>query len=232
MPNTRTDGSLVLWQLTDSALPTGSFAHSAGMETYIQDDKITDARSFGTWLSRYLDQAIYTDGLLVRMAMELDRQCSDEALAELDVLATVVQIPAQIRKASAAMGKRMATITQILLPNDDLIGRYAEGIRAKRLTGHPAIAFGIVASALELTPFTGIRAYFMQVATSLTQNAIRGIPLGQDAGQRVLTNMHRAIDRAAGRTLDLDVAELGATLPGLEVAQMRHEGLHSRMFIS
>lgn len=232
MPNTRTEGDLVLWQLTDSALPTGSFAHSAGMETYIQDGKITNARSFHEWLARYLMQAAYTDGLLVRMAIDVAPNWSEERLIELDELARAVQIPAQIRKASAAMGKRMATIAEILLPDEPVITAYAEGIRSRTMSGHPAIAFGLVIGALGIDRLTGIRAYFMQVATSMTQNAIRGIPLGQDAGQRVLTGLHGAIKRAAGRTLDLDDAELGATLPGLEVAQMRHEGLHSRMFIS
>ncbi|MDO5723346.1 MAG: urease accessory protein UreF [Flaviflexus sp.] len=232
MLNTLTKGNLVLWQLTDSALPTGSFAHSAGMETYIQDGKISNARTFQAWLARYLDQTAYTDGLLVRMAIDMVPQWSEERLLELDELARAVQIPAQIRKASAAMGKRMATIAEILLPEVPVITRYAEAIRSRQMSGHPAIAFGLVIGALGIDRLTGIRAYFMQVATSMTQNAIRGIPLGQDAGQRVLTAMHGPINRSAERTLDLDDAELGATLPGLEVAQMRHEGLHSRMFIS
>lgn len=73
MPNTVTDlrAKLITWHLTDSALPTGSFAHSAGMETFIQSGQIDDAESYGRWLATYLYQASFNEALAVRLGMEL-----------------------------------------------------------------------------------------------------------------------------------------------------------------
>ena len=77
-----------------------------------------------------------------------------------------------------------------------------------------------------------MRAYLMQMANSMTQNAIRAIPLGQDAGQRVLVDSYHVVEEAAARTMLNTIADLGVVAPRLEVAQMAHESLRSRMFMS
>lgn len=68
---------LTLWHLTDSALPTGGFAHSAGMEEWIDSGVITDAATFRAWLKAYLWQASYNEALALRIAMGLP--ATDEA---------------------------------------------------------------------------------------------------------------------------------------------------------
>ena len=61
MQNTPTNAraNLVVWHITDSALPTGAFAHSAGLETYIQRDEVHDPETYLRWLVGYLHQATY-----------------------------------------------------------------------------------------------------------------------------------------------------------------------------
>ena len=77
-----------------------------------------------------------------------------------------------------------------------------------------------------------VRAYLFSTITSLTQNAVRGIPLGQSAGQRVLAAMRVRVTTAEHRIRDLGVEDLGAVPPGLEIAQMQHETQRARMFMS
>ena len=106
---------LTLWHLTDSALPTGGFAHSAGMEEWIDRGAITDATTFHAWLKAYLWQASYNEALALRIAMELP--ASEEArdqLGHLDNLCYASQAPRQIRSSMSAMGKRMARIGTII----------------------------------------------------------------------------------------------------------------------
>ena len=66
----------------------------------------------------------------------------------------------------------------------------------------------------------------------MTQNAIRAIPIGQDAGQRVLVGAYPVIEQAVEMTMRHDLSDLGSVAPRLEIAQMAHEELRARMFMS
>lgn len=77
-----------------------------------------------------------------------------------------------------------------------------------------------------------VAAHLYASVMSLTQNAVRGIPLGQDAGQRVVRRAQEWVLRAVEVSRGLHPDDLGAIAPGLEIAQMRHERQRARMFMS
>lgn len=79
---------------------------------------------------------------------------------------------------------------------------------------------------------TIIDYYLYQNVSSLTQNAVRAIPLGQTAGQKVVTQMVSYIEETRNHILSLDESDFGMTAPGLELNQMEHENVNVRIFIS
>lgn len=239
MPNIPTSrrAQLVIWHLTDSALPTGSFAHSAGLETYVQANHVHDAATFSQWLQGYLRQASYNDALAVKFAVGLAGASTSDGdklklLAELDALLHAAQTPKQVRVSMNSMGKRMARVAKIVAPEDFLVQEYEKAISGREMHGNPGIATGLVLAAVGVSERLAVDAYLMQLATSMTQNAISAIPLGQDAGQRVLVDAYPTIELAGEMTMAHSMADLGVVAPRLEVAQMQHEKLHSRMFMS
>lgn len=228
---------LVIWHLTDSALPTGGFAHSAGLETYVLAEDIIDAEGYGRWLHGYLRQASYNEALAVKFAVELQKSELDDAtkrqlLVELDQLAHACQTPKEVRTSMNSMGKRWSRVAAIVAPEDHLVTEYVSAINARELKGNPGIAAGLVLGAHGVDVEDAVAAYLMQMANSMTQNAIRAIPLGQDAGQRVLVGAYEAIEQAIEMTMRHQTSDFGVAAPRLEVAQMAHEALHSRMFMS
>lgn len=62
--------------------------------------------------------------------------------------------------------------------------------------------------------------------------AVRVIPLGQSAGQRILAAAAAVIPAAVERALSLSADELGAASPRLAVASAAHEHQYSRLFRS
>ena len=229
MPNTATSPApyqLALQQLCDSALPTGAFAHSLGFESYIERGLVHDEASFGVWLSAFVGQQLtYSDALAIRFLYE------DVSVAELDALLTAQLLPRQLREASTKMGTRLLEIGAEIFPSPDLT-EYRELVGSGRAAGHQPLAFAVVARSLGVPLPEALAAYLFAAVTSLTQNAVRAIPLGQNAGQRLLRQAAGDVTAAVARAGSLDLSDFGAVSPGLEISQMRHERQRARMFMS
>lgn len=238
-PTSRQVGSpralLTMLHLTDSALPTGGFSHSLGLESYLQRDLVNSPETFSRWMYAYIRQASYNDALVAKLTAEAVDQPHEEAARELkllDALAHTTLVPRQIRDANASMGMRMCKIIAVAVPDHPLIEWYTQAVQDGHAYGCPALAHGLALSAVGLDTEMVVRSYLMQTTASLTQNAIRGIPIGQNAGQEALVGSYPVIEDAVAATMEHGYLDLGAAAPGLEIAQMRHESLRSRMFMS
>jgi urease accessory protein len=217
---------LALQQLVDSALPTGAFAHSLGFETYLDRGLVFDEGSFRVWLSAFISQQLtYSDGLAIRFLYE------GFELVELDSLLSASLLPRQVREASVKMGLRLLEIGVEVFPSAEL-GLYRDLVTTGRAAGHQPLAFAVVARSLGVPLPEALGAYLFATVTSLTQNAVRAIPLGQNAGQRLLRQAADDVAAAVERIPHLAPDDFGAVSPGLEISQMRHERQRARMFMS
>jgi urease accessory protein len=217
---------LALQQLVDSALPTGAFAHSLGFEGYVERGPVHDEASFGVWLSAFVSQQLsYSDGLAIRFLYE------GWDVGELDSLLSASLLPRQIREASVKMGGRILEIGTEVFPSVEL-GGYRDLVTTGRAAGHQPLAFAVVARSLGVPLTDALTAYLFASVITLTQNAVRAIPLGQNAGQRLLRKAADGVTAAVGRIAHLTPDDFGAVSPGLEISQMRHERQRARMFMS
>lgn len=256
MPSTLTDTPTPQWgepagwqlplaQLCDSALPTGAFSHSFGLETYICEGVVDGEASFVSWLRALVfTQLTFSEGLGLRLAFEAVAADDWEAIAHLDALLVAQAVPIQVRRAGVTMGRRMLTIAHLALEGTDggrLLSRYAALVDTGNAgdtgdTGgcrsHPAIVLAIAGYALGAPAAAVTAAYLQSSVISLTQNAVRAIPLGQDAGQRAIASVRGDVRAAVRRIGGLDETDLGSAAPGIEISQMRHERQRARMFMS
>jgi urease accessory protein len=219
-----TEDSLVelnlLLQLGDSALPTGAFSHSYGLESYLADGTISGEEELRQWLLVYLHtQLTCTDALAMRWMYE-----GHSSPAELDGLLDAAVVPVQVRVASHKMGRQLVRIVPELLPSS--------GMPPGGWPRHYCLVFALAGQAAGIPLLPLLQTYLMSSVTSLVQNAVRAVPLGQLAGQRVLAGLREPVSAGARHALELNEDDFGTTAPGVEIAQMRHEHLRARMFMS
>lgn len=223
---------LKLFQFCDSQFPTGAFSHSFGLETYIQRGDIHDGASFRTWLEVFLkEQLTYTDGLAMRLVYEAIESDDAEAIERLDQLLFVQNLPRETRNGTKQMGKRMIQLARTLY-EDPWLDWYGEKAAAYQLHTHPAVVFTLLGHHLGIDIEKIIDYYYYQNVSSLTQNAVRAIPLGQTEGQKIVAEMIPFITTTREGVMQLDEADFGLTAPGIEMNQLEHENVDVRIFIS
>ena len=240
MLNLNTDTKILevlrIIQLCDSNFPVGSFNHSYGMETYLRKDEIEDTKTFRNWLRIYLNkQFIYSDGLCIRMLYEelesLDSLEITEKILELDRMITVQSIAKESRDGSKLIAGRMVKMF-IDLYDFEVLKVYEEKIRNKEAFGHPAIVFGLALYSLGLTMKETISYHIYSTISTLIQNAVRTIPLGQKDGQLLLKEFCEETEGLVLKVENADLDYFGLNVPGIELSQINHETLTFRLFMS
>lgn len=224
--------TLSLFQLCDSNFPTGAFSHSYGLESYIQEDEVYDQETLTEWLNVYLnEQLVHSDGLASRLIYDAINDKNFEVLWKIDRMLTVQNLPRETREGSKKMGDRMLNLVSSLY-EVPVLSLYRERITDKKCFGHPAIVFTMIGHHLGVSKSTTILYYLYSVISSLIQNAVRAIPLGQTVGQRIIKQFHGALMDATDKIMTLDENEFGIISPGLELSQMKHERVNIRIFMS
>lgn len=138
---------------------------------------------------------------------------------------------AELREASRQMGRQTLRIARELLPHS-LAAAFFAAIERSETPGHHPIAFGIVGSSLDWPERETIAAYLYATSAALVGAALRLIPLGQLAGQRILWNLQPLLESLAKDTLAKNETDAWSFSPALEIAAMRHAQLDARLFRS
>jgi len=217
---------LHLLRLVSPNQPVGGFSYSRGLEWAVHAEIVTDAASCAAWIIGLLKHSYATlDGALFwRMMQALQRQDN----AEFERLNDWLSASRESHELELE-DRRMAESLLSLLRSLD-----GGGGERFSLTGHASYpaAFAIAASHWGIAPFDALRGLMWTVVESQVTAAIRLVPLGHTAGQRILIAAVDAIETAAQKAATLSEEDIGNMAPTLAIASAWHETQYSRLFRS
>jgi urease accessory protein len=219
-----TDGQSLLRLMTwlSPAFPVGAFAYSGGLERAVHDGLVRDADELALWLETLLTSgAWWNDAVLAAEAWHAHD--NPARLADIMELAEALAGSAERHLEIMAQGEAFAAAAGAWLhPVHDILGE------------HPpyAIAIGAVAAAQAVPLDKMIVAFLHALASQGVSAAIRLGVLGQRQGVGILAALEpvilEVVERACISTLD----DLGSATAIADLAAIRHETQHSRLFRS
>ncbi|MFT3980191.1 MAG: urease accessory protein UreF [Ferruginibacter sp.] len=221
-----------LLHLSDPTLPVGGFTHSAGLETYVQQGLVHDFATAKEFVTQMLSRNIaYTDASLASLAYEAAMQNDTAALLQLNATCQAIKLPREMREASTRMGNRLLKIFESEAENESL-RLFRQQLEAGRQAPHYCIAFAVCAVALGVGKKEMLTGFLYNAAVGFVTNCVKLIPLGQQQGQLLLHAIQPLLAALAENAMQPDEDLIGVCCPGFDIAQMQHEHLYTRLYIS
>jgi urease accessory protein len=214
----------LLWQLVDSAFPTGGFAHSSGLEAAWQSGEVRDPDGLQQFLHDSIQQAGRSALPLVTVAHRAPGR-----LEELDALCDAYLTNAVANRASRVQGRAFASTCARVWPEPSLMTLDA---RARDGCGHLAPVAGAVWRALEVPLDVAQRLFLFMAARGIVAAAVRLGIVGSYEAQRLQIACAPVLDEVESRYGTLDERNLAQSAPILDILQSSHDRLYSRLFQS
>jgi urease accessory protein len=229
MMNFQSSQLLLLLQWTDSAFPTGAFAHSGGLETYTQAEIVNTPGDLARLIAMKLESAAGADLIIVHSALAAYQD--DKRIAQLDNLCSASKVAKEARESSEKIGRRML-VSILNLITDERLQFYQGEISAGRCAGHHAVVHGLACVALGIEPRAALLTFAYALAANQTAASLKLMSIGQTQAQAILGAAGGAIETAVETALARTLDDFGSFTPGLDIRAMQHETLFRRLFIS
>jgi urease accessory protein len=226
------DKFLTLLQFADGLFPAGAYAHSFGLESYVQSGTVSSAESVEHFLRTYLgSSAAPTDLVGLLCAWKAGKSEDLGACIALDETLDAMKTASELREASRQMGRQTLRVVNHFA-NHALLSEFGAAVAADLSPCHHAIVFGMIGAAMDWPGPEMARAFLYSTSAALVGAALRLLPLGQLAGQRILWNIEPRIAQLAEAAQGKTPEDMWSFAPALEIASMRHATLEARLFRS
>ena len=226
------DASLALvrlLQLASPALPIGAYSYSQGLEWVVEEGTVHDVESAQAWIGDVLGHVMATGEAAVvwRLLVAAERADWPE-VARWNAWFRASRETAELRAETEQMGGSLAKLAGDL----DIVDPEAKALLVSLAPVTLPASYALVARAFAVPPDAALIAYVWSWLENQVMAAIKAVPLGQVAGQRLLLTLGGRIPAALAVTRSIADDDVASFAPGLAQASARHETQYTRLFRS
>ena len=215
----------LLWQLADSAFPTGGFAHAGGLEAARELGIVATPQD----LEAFAVETLWTAGSFgLPFVTAAIRQEQD--FAELDTCCDAFTPGHVANRASRAQGQGLLRAAEAVLAGD--AAALATRVRRERLPGHLPPVHGAVLRAAGADVATAQRLFLFFALRGVLAAAVRLGLVGPFEAQALQARLSRDAEEVARACGELGLTDAAHVTPLLDLVQSHQDRLYSRMFRS
>ena len=222
---------LRLLQLASPALPVGAYTYSQGLEWAVESGVVAREADAAAWIGDLLEWSVARFEAPLLASQLAAWACGEDGeVARLNDDFLASRETAELRAETLQMGW---SLVRLLTELDAFAA--LPGWRARLLaldTPCFPTAWSAAAAAWQVPADQALAAYLWAWAENQVMAALKAVPLGQSAGQRLLAMLGERIPALVGQALELPEALWSNYTPGLAIASSRHETQYTRLFRS
>jgi urease accessory protein len=236
-----TDAALLqlIW-LASPALPVGGFSYSEGLEAAVEAGLVRDEATACGWLVEQLHLSLArADLAVVAGAVTAARAQDAQRLRDLDQWVRRTRETSELRQQAEQMGRSLIEWSKSVGWGDarnpsDAHSRWGSPAGSPPAYESPTypVAFAIAAAHTTASTRQVALTFAFSWAENMMQAAIKSVPLGQSAGQRMLARLAQEIPLAVDHALALGDDDRQSFTPMLAILSAQHETQYSRLFRS
>lgn len=215
-----------LLRLASPALPVGAFSYSQGLEWAVETGAVNDETTSTHWIGSLLRGNLARFELPMLAALMDAWQHDDVERAQwLNAEYLATRETAELRAESAQTGSALRAALAAGETSD------AAPLKAFAILAFPT-AFAWAATLWQIPAREAAVAGAFSWLENQVTAAIKLVPLGQSAGQRMLAALSPELVEAVATALDLDTEDWSNFAPLYAIASSRHETQYTRLFRS
>jgi urease accessory protein len=215
-----------LLRLASPALPVGAFSYSQGLEWAVEAGTVKDEASAAHWIGSLLRGNLARFELpMLSALMEAWQHDDIERVQRLNAEYLATRETAELQAESAQTGRALRAALAAGDAGD------AAPLRAFAAPAFPT-AFACAATRWQIPAREALVAFAFSWLENQVTAAIKLVPLGQSAGQRMLAALSHELVEAVDTALALDSEDRSNFAPLYAIAGCRHETQYTRLFRS
>ncbi len=217
---------LRLLQLTSPALPVGAYAYSQGLEQAIDAGWVTSAGQLQDWVGGLLQHAVCKLDIPILLRLHA-AWCADDqnAVRHWSAWLHACRESAELQAEDRQLGSALARLLLDLGLEEARPWLSDEQATYATLFALAAARWGIAAHDMAL-------GFLWSWSENQIMAALKLMPLGQTAGQRMLSALIKQLPAILQRAEACTDADIGQLAPAQAIASARHETQYSRLFRS
>lgn len=217
-----------MW-LASPALPVGGFSYSEVLEAAVEAGAVTTEQQANEWLGDQLALALGRADLpVVAQAFEAWQRHDAERIAALNAWVRQTRETSELRQQTEQMGR---SLLEWLRNSEARADPRLATLAALQPPTWP-VAFALAAERSGAPVASALQAHAFGWAENMVQAALKAVPLGQSAGQRILQALIERIPAVVDEAMACTDDRRQSFTPMLAILSARHETQYSRLFRS